>query len=110
MVFYHVHAINNWECIVSDQLGKLVFSGLYRHMAACYSGVTGRTQQEVRRTATPWHPCHAQSRTKTALQKPPPCTRSSRWQYRTCSIAPLIHGRPGQHSVPAMPTHISMPS
>ncbi len=49
VVFYHVHAINNWECIVQDQLGKLVFSGLYRHMAACYSGVTGRTQQEVRR-------------------------------------------------------------
>ena len=47
VVFYHVHAINNWECVMSDQLAKLVFSGLYRHMAACYSGVTGRTQQEV---------------------------------------------------------------
>ena len=47
MVFYHVHAINNWEFVMSDQLAKLVFSGLYRHMVACYSGVTGRTQQEV---------------------------------------------------------------
>ena len=57
MVFYHVHAINNWECIVSDQLGKLVFSGLYRHMHACYSAVTGRTQEEVRRLAFRWLLC-----------------------------------------------------
>ena len=54
VVFYHVHAINNWECVVQDQLAKLVFSGLYRHMAACYSGVTGRTQQEVCGRAELW--------------------------------------------------------
>ena len=29
MVYYHLHAINNWRATAVDQIGKLVFSGLF---------------------------------------------------------------------------------
>lgn len=31
MIFYHVHAVNNWKWVVQDQLSKLIYSGLYNY-------------------------------------------------------------------------------
>ena len=45
MVFYHVHAENNWREILMDQCTKLVYSGLYEAATAVNVGVSGPTEQ-----------------------------------------------------------------
>ena len=38
MVFYHVHAVNNWKWVVQDQLSKLIYSGLYNYATEVRGG------------------------------------------------------------------------
>ena len=45
MVFYHVHAINNWREILLDQCTKLIYSGLYEAATAVSAGISGPTQE-----------------------------------------------------------------
>ncbi len=45
MVFYHVHAINNWREILLDQCTKLIYSGLYETATAISAGISGPTQE-----------------------------------------------------------------
>ncbi len=45
MVFYHVHAINNWREIALDQCTKLIYSGLYEAATAVSAGISGPTQE-----------------------------------------------------------------
>ncbi len=45
MVFYHVHAMNNWRDILLDQCTKMIYSGLYEAATAVYSGVSGPSQK-----------------------------------------------------------------
>ena len=40
-VFHHLYIANNWRPIVTDQLVKLVFSGLYDRASAVFSTVSG---------------------------------------------------------------------
>ena len=53
MVFYHVHAENNWRDILMDQCTKLVYSGLYEAAIAVNVGVSGPTQQVCYRVWPP---------------------------------------------------------
>ena len=43
MIFYHVHAVNNWKWVVQDQLSKLIYSGLYNYATE----VCGRTTDHM---------------------------------------------------------------
>ena len=45
MVFYHVHAMNNWRDILLDQCTKMIYSGLYEAATAVYSGISGPSQE-----------------------------------------------------------------
>lgn len=48
-VWYHVWAGGDWRRIVTDQLAKLMFSGLYRACAAVHCGVVGpRAEDAIR--------------------------------------------------------------
>ena len=52
MVFYHVHAENNWKDILMDQCTKLAYSGLHEAATAVNVGVSG-PKQEVRPCQSP---------------------------------------------------------
>ncbi len=42
MIFYHVHAVNNWKWVVQDQLSKLIYSGLYNYATEARGGSAAR--------------------------------------------------------------------
>ena len=45
MIFYHVHAMNNWREILLDQCTKLIYSGLYEAATSVYAGISGPSQE-----------------------------------------------------------------
>ena len=49
-VFHHLYIENNWRIILTDQIIKLIFSGLYDRATAVYSTISG-PDEETRKEA-----------------------------------------------------------
>ena len=50
-VFHHLYIDNNWRSILTDQLVKVIFSGLYDRATAVYSTLSGRNAASIEEAA-----------------------------------------------------------